>query len=59
MNKVGFIGTTVLIVLALLGATMFVVDQRQFGVVYQLGQIQKVITEPGLNFKLPLVQNVN
>ena len=58
MNKVGFIGTTVLIVLALLGATMFVVDQRQFGVVYQLGQIKEVITQPGLNFKLPLVQNV-
>ncbi len=53
MNKVGFIGTTVLIVLALLASTMFVVDQRQFGVVYQLGQIQKVITEPGLNFKMP------
>ena len=48
MNKVGFIGTTVLIVLALLASTMFVVDQRQFGVVYQLGQIQKVITEPVL-----------
>lgn len=38
---------------------MFVVDQRQFGVVYQLGQIKEVITQPGLNFKLPLVQNVN
>ncbi|MCA0326216.1 MAG: protease modulator HflC [Proteobacteria bacterium] len=53
MNKVGFIGTTLLIVLALFGSTLFVVDQRQFGVVYQLGQIQKVITEPGLNFKMP------
>ena len=31
--------------MALLASTMFVVDQRQFGVVYQLGQIQKVITE--------------
>ncbi|MDO5691345.1 MAG: protease modulator HflC [Pseudomonadota bacterium] len=59
MNKVGFIGTTVLLLLALLSSTMFVVDQRQFGVVNQFGQIQKVITEPGLNFKLPLVQNVN
>ena len=53
MNKVGFIGTTVIILLGLLASTMFVVDQRQFGVVYQRGQIQKVITEPGLNFKLP------
>lgn len=53
MNKVGFIGTTILILLGLLASTLFVVDQRQFGVVYQLGQIQKVITQPGLNFKLP------
>jgi membrane protease subunit HflC len=30
-----------------------VVDQRQFGVVFALGQIKDVITEPGLNFKLP------
>ena len=32
---------------------LFVVDQRQFGVVYALGQIKDVITEPGLHFKLP------
>jgi membrane protease subunit HflC len=32
---------------------LFVVDQRQFGVVYALGQIKDVVTEPGLNFKLP------
>ena len=60
MNRIGFIGTTVLILLALLASTMFVVDQRQFGVVYQLGQIQKVITQPGLNLKLPPpLQNVS
>jgi membrane protease subunit HflC len=29
------------------------VDQRQFGVVYALGQIKEVITEPGLNVKMP------
>src|SRR2546427_500804 len=32
---------------------LFVVDQRQFGVVYALGQIKEVITEPGLNIKMP------
>ncbi|MET4580220.1 protease modulator HflC [Ottowia thiooxydans] len=53
MNKIGFIGTTVIILLGLLSSTLFVVDQRQFGVVYALGQIKEVITEPGLNFKLP------
>ena len=29
------------------------VDQRQIGVVYALGEIKEVITEPGLKFKLP------
>lgn len=29
------------------------VDQHQFGIVYQLGEIQKVITQSGLQFKLP------
>lgn len=53
MNRVGFIASSLLVVLALLSSTLFVVDQRQFGVVYALGQIKSVITEPGLNFKLP------
>ncbi len=53
MNKVGFFATSILVALALLSSMAFVVDQRQFGVVYALGQIKEVITEPGLNFKLP------
>lgn len=59
MNKLGFIATSFLVVLAFLSATFFVVDQRQFGVVFQLGEIKKVVTEPGLGWKLPLVQNVS
>ena len=53
MNKLGFIGASVVLLLALLSSTLFVVDQRQYGVVYQLGQIKSVVIEPGLNFKLP------
>lgn len=53
MNRIGFIGATILVALALLSSMLFVVDQRQWGVVYALGQIKSVITEPGLNFKLP------
>jgi modulator of FtsH protease HflC len=53
MNRIGFIVSSALVVLALLSSMLFVVDQRQFGVVYALGQIKEVITEPGLNFKLP------
>jgi membrane protease subunit HflC len=53
MNRVGFIFSSALVVLAILSSMLFVVDQRQFGVVYGLGQIKEVITQPGLNFKLP------
>ena len=53
MNRVGFIASSLLVVLALTSSMLFVVDQRQFGVVYALGQIREVILEPGLNFKLP------
>jgi membrane protease subunit HflC len=53
VNRVGFIVSTLLVVLALLSSMLFVVDQRQFGVVYALGQIKDVITEPGLHIKMP------
>lgn len=44
--------------LVLFVATVFTVDQRQYAIVFQLGEIREVISEPGLNFKLPLIQNV-
>jgi modulator of FtsH protease HflC len=60
MNRIGLWISSLLVVFALLSSTLFVVDQRQFGVVYALGQIKEVITEPGLHFKLPPpLQNVN
>jgi membrane protease subunit HflC len=60
MNKIGLIFSSLLLLLAIGSSMLFVVDQRQFGVVYQLGQIQRVVTEPGLNFKMPPpFQNVN
>lgn len=53
MNRLGLIFSSLLVLIALASSTLFVVDQRQFGVVYALGQIKEVITVPGLNFKLP------
>ena len=53
MNRLGFVITTLLLALALASSMLFVVDQRQFGILYALGQIKEVIIEPGLNFKLP------
>jgi membrane protease subunit HflC len=60
MNRIGFVVTSLLVLLALLSSMLFVVDQRQFGVVYALGQVKEVISEPGLKFKLPPpLQNVS
>jgi len=53
MNRIGLIVAGALIALMLAASTLFVVDQRQVGVVYALGEIKEVITEPGLKFKLP------
>ena len=44
--------------LVLFSLSMFVVDQRQTAIVFQLGEVVGVKTEPGLYFKMPLVQNV-
>lgn len=41
------------IALLILFSTLFVVDQRQYAIVFALGEVKKVISEPGLHFKLP------
>ena len=53
MNRIGFIVSSVLVALSLLASMLFVIDQRQFGVVYRPGQFGGVITGPGLISKLP------
>jgi modulator of FtsH protease HflC len=53
MNRIGLWISGLMAALVFLSSTLFVVDQRQFGIVYALGQIKEVITEPGLSFKLP------
>ena len=42
-----------LILLSILFSTLFVVDQRQYAIVFALGEVKKVINQPGLHFKLP------
>ncbi len=42
-----------LIGLAILSSCVFVVHQRDYAVVFALGEIKRVISEPGLYFKLP------
>jgi membrane protease subunit HflC len=58
-NKIGLTIAGLLLLLMGAASTLFVVDQRQFAVLYALGEIKEVITEPGLKFKMPPpLQNV-
>lgn len=49
-------------IVAILGATalssLFIVDEREKVLVLQFGQVKQVKQEPGLGFKLPLIQEV-
>lgn len=59
MNRIGIILAGVLLAIITAVSTLFVVDQREFAVVYALGEIKEVISEPGLKVKLPApLQNV-
>jgi membrane protease subunit HflC len=53
VNRIVLFAVGVIVVLLLLSSTLFIVDQRQVAVVYALGEIKEVITEPGLKVKLP------
>ncbi|HMW16399.1 MAG TPA: protease modulator HflC [Accumulibacter sp.] len=57
-SGINVLAAAVVGVLVLLGTTIFTVDQRQYAIVFQLGEVTRVIDEPGLYFKVPLVQNV-
>ena len=59
MNKIITFGVFLLGTIWLISSCLFIVDQRQFALVFALGEIKKVVNEPGLYFKLPQpLQNI-
>ncbi|MDE0799639.1 MAG: protease modulator HflC [Rhodospirillaceae bacterium] len=51
-------GVIILVGAVVLMGTLFTVHQTQQAIVVQLGETKRVIVEPGLHYKLPLLQNV-
>ena len=51
------IASALFIALVTLAMCVFTVDQRQYAIVFQLGEVTEVISEPGLHWKWPLIQN--
>jgi modulator of FtsH protease HflC len=57
-NRLAAVLVVVVGLLFLASLSTFTVDQRQRAIVFQLGEIKDVASEPGLHFKWPLIQNV-
>lgn len=54
-----FIIGLVIVILGLIAyGALFTVDERQQAIVMQFGEPKRVISEPGLSWKIPLLQNV-
>lgn len=52
------VGVVLIVVGILAASSFFIVDQTEQALVLQLGQVRRVIREPGLNMKRPFVENV-
>lgn len=44
---------TLLVIMGVLSSSVFIVRERDFALVFALGEVKKIVSEPGLYFKLP------
>jgi len=58
MGKLSRVLVSIIVLLILLSLSTFTVDQREFALVFRLGEIVSVKKDPGLYFKTPIVENV-
>ena len=58
MNNIGAWLMGLIAALLLLSLSAFTVDEREYALVFRLGEIISVKKEPGLYFKVPMVDNV-
>lgn len=59
MNRIATVLGVIVAALVIVGlSSVFVVHQTEQALVLQLGEPKRVISEPGLKFKLPFMQNV-
>ncbi len=53
MNRVIVAVIGAFIALMVLSSTIFLVNQRQYAILFAFGEVKQVISDPGLHFKLP------
>lgn len=57
-GRINILIASLIIVAGLFSASLFVVDQRQYALIFQFRKVTRIIKEPGLYFKIPLIQAV-
>jgi len=57
-NNLGAVMIAAVVVLIVASLSMFIVDQRQNAIVFRLGEVVTIKKDPGLYFKVPLLDNV-
>ncbi|MDB5813477.1 MAG: HflC protein [Rhodocyclales bacterium] len=57
-NRLPLIAGLLLFLVVLASMSLYTVDQRKYALVFQLGEIKRIVTEPGLKLKWPMIQNV-
>ncbi|MCC5992264.1 MAG: protease modulator HflC [Rhodobacteraceae bacterium] len=58
MKKAGVLIPVVVVALVTAFSALFIVDERENVLVLQFGQVKQEITEPGLGYKFPFIQEV-
>ena len=56
-RNLGILAVLIVALLVVASLSVFVVDQRQNTIVFRLGEVVRVVTEPGLYAKIPLLDN--
>jgi len=57
-NRLPLIAGLILFLVVIASMSLYTVDQRQYALVFQLGEIKRIVTEPGIKLKWPMIQNV-
>ena len=58
MRKTGYLIPVIVVTLVAVLSSIFVVDEREKALVVRFGQIEQIRIEPGIGFKVPLLDEV-
>jgi len=59
MSKTSMLALIVLLIgVVVVSSSIYVIDERQVGIKFQFGEIVESDLQPGIHFKMPIVQNV-